>query len=98
ANNPNNELRAGMYGSALFSSKEADKTPVTTVSRNTFVGSISNNEIYVVRDGVAHLTKITSGRNFGDKVEVLGGLKEGDIVVVSGIINLTDGANITVIE
>lgn len=98
SNNPDNQLRAGMYGSALFSSKEVDQTPITTVSRNAYVGSVSNNEVYVVREGVAHLTKISSGRNFGDKVEVLEGLKSGDIVVVSGIINLTDGAKISVIE
>src|SRR5690606_14697406 len=97
-NNPNNELRAGMFGSAIFSSKDNDQTPVTIVPRDAFVGSVSNNEIYVIRDSVAHLEKITTGRNFGEKVEVLQGVKEGDIVVVSGIINLTDGAKITVIE
>lgn len=98
ANNPNNELRAGMFGSAIFSSKGADQAPVTIVPRDAFVGSVSNNEVYVVRQGTANLTKITSGRNFGDKVEVLGGLKEGDVVVVSGIINLMDGATISVVE
>lgn len=98
ANNPNNELRAGMYGSALFSSNKMDQTPVTIAPRDAFVGSVNNNEVYIVRDGTAHLTKITSGRIFGDKVEVLQGLKKGDIVVVSGIINLTDGATISVVD
>src|SRR5690606_31287493 len=40
SNNPDNQLRAGMYGSALFSSKEVDQTPITTVSRNAYVGSV----------------------------------------------------------
>lgn len=98
ANNPDNDLRAGMYGSAIFSSREAGQAPITTVSRNAFIGSVANNEVYTVSEGTAHLTKISSGRNFGDKIEVLEGLKKGDIVVVSGIINLTDGAKISVIE
>lgn len=96
--NNNDDLRAGMYGSVIFSSKEENKTPVTTIPRNAFVGSVSNNEVFVASDGVARLTKIVSGRNFGDKVEVFEGLKEGDMVITSGIINLTDGAKINIVK
>ncbi len=96
--NNNDDLRAGMYGSVIFSSKEESKTPVTTIPRNAFVGSVSNNEVFVASDGVARLTKIVSGRNFGDKVEVLEGLKTGDIVITSGIINLEDGAKISIVK
>src|SRR5690554_3817440 len=98
ANNKNNDLRAGMYGSVIFSSKDEDNVPVTVVPRNAFVGSISNNEIFVAREGVAHLTKVVAGRNFGEQVEILEGLKEGDIVITSGIINLIDGAKISIVE
>ena len=96
-NNANNDLKAGMYGTAVFTSA-ADQTPVLTVSRNAYVGSVSSNQVFVVNGDKVRLTKIVSGRNFGDKVEVLGGLKEGDIVVVSGQINLTDGAQISVVK
>ena len=98
ANNENNDLRAGMYGSVIFSSKDEDNEPVTVVPRNAFVGSISNNEVFVAREGVAHLTKVVAGRNFGEQVEILEGLKAGDIVVTSGIINLTDGAKISIVK
>lgn len=97
-NNENNDLRAGMYGSVVFSSNDEDNVPVTVVPRNAFVGSISNNEVFVVREGVAHLTKVVAGRNFGEKVEILEGLKTGDIVVTSGIINLVDGAKISIVK
>ncbi|HNQ26951.1 MAG TPA: efflux RND transporter periplasmic adaptor subunit [Aquaticitalea sp.] len=96
--NNNDDIRAGMYGSVIFSSKEENKTPVTTISRNAFVGSVSNNEVFVATDGIARLTKIVTGRNFGDKVEVLEGLKAGDIVITSGIINLEDGAKINIVK
>ena len=96
--NNNDDLKAGMYGSVIFSSKSENKTPITTISRNAFVGSVSNNEVFLVNDGVVRLTKIVSGRNFGEKVEVLEGLKAGDIVVVSGIINLSDGAKINIVK
>lgn len=97
-NNTDNELRAGMYGSVVFSSKSQNNTPTTVVPRTAFVGSISNNEVFVAREGVAHLTKIVSGRNFGDQVEVLEGLKAGDIVITSGIINLADGTKINIVK
>lgn len=99
ANNENNDLKAGMYGSVVFSSKDGENNvPITVVPRNAFVGSISNNEIFVAREGTAHLTKVVAGRNFGEQVEILEGLKEGDVVITSGIINLADGAQISIVK
>ena len=39
-----------------------------------------------------------SGRNFGDKVEILSGLSLGDEVVISGQINLDNGTPIKVVQ
>lgn len=97
-NNKNNDLRAGMYGTVIFNAQHANLTPILTAPRNAFVGSVQNNEIFVVRDSVAYLTKVTSGRNFGDTVEIIGGLKEGDVVVTSGQINLLDGMAVNIVE
>lgn len=95
-NNANNDLKAGMYGTANFESKATQKTPIRVVPRTAFVGSVSNNQVFVVKDSIAKLTKIVSGRIFGEKVEVIDGLNEGDVVVVSGQINLTDGAKVEI--
>lgn len=97
-NNKDNDLRAGMYGSAIFTSKQADENSILTVPRAAFVGSVHNNEIFAVREEAAQLVKIVSGRNFGDKVEVLEGLKEGDVVVVTGQINLQDGTKVNIVQ
>jgi membrane fusion protein (multidrug efflux system) len=98
ANNANNELKAGMYGTANFSSGAAKQQAVKTISRNAFVGGVAGNQVFVVKDSVVKLTKIVSGRIFGDQVEVVNGLTEGQIVVTSGQINLTDGAKVTPIK
>ncbi|MFT4022914.1 MAG: efflux RND transporter periplasmic adaptor subunit [Flavihumibacter sp.] len=94
--NPGNVLRAGMYGTAVFDF--AKQQPVTMVPRTAFIGSVNSNQVFVVTNGTAHLQKLTAGRIVGDKVEVLEGLKEGDIVITSGQINLAEGNAVTIIR
>ena len=97
ANNDNN-LKAGMYGTAVFGASDTGTSQVRVVPRSAFVGSVSSNQVFVVRDNAAKMVKITAGRVFGDKVEVLEGLNDGDIVVTSGQINLTDGTPVSIIK
>jgi len=96
--NPNNELKAGMYGSAVFSTNAVKQAPIKTIPRNAFVGGVGNNQVFVVKDSIARLTKIVSGRILGEEVEVLSGLNEGEIVVTSGQINLQDGTKVSPIK
>lgn len=89
-------LKAGMYGTATFGvNKKAD---VLIIPRTAFVGSVSDNKVFLVRDGKAIDTKVVSGRNFGNYIEVLSGLKAGDIVITTGQINLLDGTEIEIIK
>jgi len=97
ANNPGNQLKAGMYGTAIFGAGKSQQA-VTTIPRTAFVGGVGNNQVFVVNDSVAKLIKITSGRIFGEEVEVLDGLKEGDVVVTSGQINLQDGTKVSPVK
>jgi len=98
ANNTDNELKAGMYGTANFSSGGTKQAAVKTIPRNAFVGGVAGNQVFVVKDGTARLVKIVSGRVFGDNVEVLEGLNQGELVVTSGQINLTDGAKVSALK
>lgn len=101
SNSAGNELKAGMYGTAVFSSKEDEvkAKPVLVVAREAFVGGINNSQVFVVNnDATVKLIKISTGRNFGEWIEVLDGLSDGQTVVTSGQINLTDGAKVRVID
>ncbi|WP_394774363.1 efflux RND transporter periplasmic adaptor subunit [Flavobacterium sp.] len=97
ANNSNNDLKAGMYGTANFASKQ-QKQHLMVVPRNAFVGSVSSNEIFVVENGIAKLKKVTAGRILGDQVEIVNGLSDGEIVIVTGQINLQDGNTVEIIK
>lgn len=91
-----NKLKAGMYGTAIFNRTGVHN--VLTIPREAFVGSVSDNQVFVVRNNIAYLTKIQSGVNYGDKVEVVSGLKEGDVVVTSGQINLADKTKVSILK
>lgn len=97
ANNTGGQLKAGMYGSAIF--EFPSTAPALTVPRTAFVGSVSSNRIYVLESGnIAKERKVVAGRVIADQVEILEGLKEGETVVTSGQINLTDGTKVIAIK
>lgn len=96
-NNASNDLKAGMYGTAEFASKQ-QKQSLMIVPRNAFVGSVSSNQIFVVENGTAKLKTVTAGRILGDKVEILKGLSDGEQVIITGQINLQNGSKVEVIK
>jgi membrane fusion protein (multidrug efflux system) len=97
ANTSSNDLKAGMYGTALFASKQ-QKQSMMVVPRNAFVGSVSSNQVFVAENGIARLKTVTAGRILGDKVEILNGLSNGESVIVTGQINLQDGNKVDIIK
>ena len=97
SNNVNNDLKAGMYGTANFASNQ-QKQHLMVVPRNAFVGSVSSNEIFVAENGIAKLKKVTAGRILGDQVEIINGLSDGEKVITTGQINLQDGNKVEIIK
>lgn len=92
-----NRLKAGMYASAEF--KFGEESPIIAIPRAAFVGSVNSGEVFVIeRTGFATLRKVSPGAIFGDQVEILDGLKEGEIVITTGQINLVDGTAIEVLK
>lgn len=95
-NNASNDLKAGMYGNAFFGNSQLAN--VLVIPRTAFVGSVSSNQVFVHKDGKAVLTKVTSGRTFGDYIEILSGIEKGTQVITSGQINLADGTAVEIIK
>lgn len=94
SNNTEGILKAGMYGTGIFEFPR--QAPAITVPRSAFVGSVSSNQLYVLADNkVARIRNVVAGRVFGNEVEILEGLKEGETVITSGQINLTDGTAVS---
>lgn len=94
-NSTSNDLRAGMFGNAYLGDSQLDN--VLTIPRTAYIGSVSSNQIFVHKDGKAVLTKVVSGRTFGEQIEVISGIEKGAEVVTSGQINLADGTAVEII-
>ncbi len=92
-------LKAGMYATATFKTNNGAETQnMLTVPAEAFVNGVSSGQLFVVQNGVAKLIKVTVGKVYGDKVQVLSGLNGGEQVVTSGQINLDNGSKVNIIK
>ncbi|HMH69401.1 MAG TPA: efflux RND transporter periplasmic adaptor subunit [Pinirhizobacter sp.] len=69
---------------------------VLTVARGSFVDESGGRYAYVVHDGIAEKREIRVGTSSIDKVEILGGLKEGDRIVISGTDSFNGAARVVI--
>lgn len=89
-------LKAGMFARVMFDNIQKGGSLV--IPRQALVGSIRNPQVYVVQNQVAYLKNIVIGSIIENMVQVNNGLKEGDIVVVNGQINLKDNTKVKIIK
>jgi len=85
-------LRSGLYGKARFAvgQRQALLVPRAAVTtRGQLVGVFA-----VDGENVARLRLIKTGKEYGDRVEVLSGLSAGDRIAVSRLEALSDGAKV----
>ena len=96
ANDGKAQLKAGTYVIVKFDLEA--KINVLQIPKNALVEGIKNPYVFVVINSIVEIRKIALGRELGENIEVINGLKEKEQVVVSGQINLSDGTKVTVIK
>ena len=95
ANNMKAPLKAGTYVNVSVNAGKTGKTLM--IPRDAIVSSVKEPSVYIVKNDVVKLTKITTGRQYNGYIEVLSGISEGEQVVTNGQINLVDGVRVGVI-
>lgn len=96
-NTPTKALRAGMHAKAYFSATQERKGLL--LPRRAVSGSLQAGKVFVVEgDSIVHLRTVALGATHGDHVEIRSGLNEGEAVVVSGQIGLSEGAVVKVVK
>lgn len=94
--NPTGRLREGMYGGVTILLEAPSKNlsvPSSAIHQESESGEA---ELYVVRGGHAHVCEVRVGQDNGIVTEIVQGLSERDLVVVSYSGSLEDGEPVEV--
>ena len=94
--NPEGVLRPGMFVRVQI--VIAEHPSALIIPREAILMDGERKIVYVVRQGSAREVTVQAGFQEGDRVEVLDGLTEEDLVVVRGHLGLQGGTKVRVIE
>lgn len=85
-------LRSGLYGKARFS---VGQKPAITIPQKAVIERGQLVGVYVVDpSNIARLRLIKTGKQYGDRVEVLSGINDGDRIIVGNVEVVSDGVMI----
>ena len=88
------KIKSGMFGKVNL--ENASQEMGIIIPASAMVGTAIQPQVYLIKNGKSVMQNITISKNIQNKVVVSSGLKEGDLIVTNGFINLYDGANIIV--
>jgi hypothetical protein len=75
-----------------------EEKPRTALNQTALVDRKDGKKVFLVKGDRVVVTPVSLGRSMGDMVEVLGGVKVGDRVVLSPSNKLRDGSKIKIEE
>jgi RND family efflux transporter MFP subunit len=95
--NPNGDILAGSYAQVRF--QEAAGTPPLTISDNALIFRKDGTQMAVVDDNnKVHLVTVTLGRDYGNVLEVLDGLKASDKVILNPPDAIAEGMTVQIAQ
>jgi RND family efflux transporter MFP subunit len=89
-------LKAGSFVRVAFSLKGS--STALQIPKVALAEGLKNPYVYVISGNKAVVKKLVLGREIGENVEVLSGLTEGEEVISSGQINLTEGSPVELVK
>jgi RND family efflux transporter MFP subunit len=90
--NPDGALRSGVY--CFVELKIPRKTPSFVVPAEAIIFNRNGLQVAVIEDGKAEIRKVRVTRDLGTQVEVDGGVKPGDRVILNPPVTLVEGGNV----
>jgi RND family efflux transporter MFP subunit len=90
--NPDGSLYPGMYGQVKLAL--SSRNSVLQIPSSALISNKDGTQAMVVQNGIAHYRKITTGRDFGNDIEVITGLSKDDQVAVNPQVQIADGAKV----
>ncbi|RZA00218.1 MAG: efflux RND transporter periplasmic adaptor subunit [Sphingobacteriaceae bacterium] len=96
AANPDGLLKAGAFARISFALDQIPKTIM--VPTQSVIPDIKTSNVYLVNNGLAVTREVKTGIRTDTQIEITEGLKRGDSVIVSGIIQLRPKVEVKVIK
>jgi RND family efflux transporter MFP subunit len=93
--------RGGTLKGEMFAKAELDlgtTRETTLVPRDALVYRGEQPGVYLIEEGKARFRPVETGLTQGDRVEVLSGLNEGEVVITRGVNTIKEGDRVKVIE
>jgi len=94
--NPSGELLTGAYAEVHL--KVPGQTSSYLVPVSTLIFRSQGLQVAVVKDGSAVLTSVTPGRDYGDQIEIVSGLKGDESLIVSPPDSIITGQKVQVVQ
>ena len=87
------KIKSGMFGKVILKNETGERGLI--IPSSAIIGTASQPQVYLIKNGKSVLQNISISTRVKNKAIVSNGLKEGDVIVTIGFINLFDGANVT---
>jgi RND family efflux transporter MFP subunit len=94
--NPKGTLLTGSYAEVHL--KIPVRVSTYLIPVNTLIFRSDKLQVGIIRDGKAVVTDITPGHDFGAEIEIVGGLKANDEVVVNPPDSLVSGQSVQIVQ
>jgi RND family efflux transporter MFP subunit len=94
--NPDGALMPGMY--SLVSLTSPVKSPPLLIPGDTLVLRPDGPQVALVQDQTVHFQRIKLGRDYGEQIEVHGGLREGQQIVVNPGDTVQEGVKVNPVQ
>lgn len=90
-------LRPGMFARTEFNMGSRMSLTVPDVAIQKQMG-VNDRYVYIIKDGVAERRVVELGRQVGDRVEILSGIEEGDMVAITALSKIKNNTPVKVVE
>lgn len=90
--NPIGELKPGSYAKAQIRTDKVDR--ILLVPRRAVSYVFGSNKAYVIKDGVIDAREIKLGDQFGEDVEIIEGVAEGEQIATTQLARLDTGSKV----
>ena len=94
-NNPSGTLLTGSYAEVKLKLPEVNSTYLLPVE--TLIFRSQNLLVAVVKDGKVVLTRVTPGRDLGERIEILAGLNSDDQVIINPPDSIVSGQAVQIV-